>query len=332
MTISVMVTTSSSTTSSEEPKSIQVHLNSLTSTVRDLKQHLANATGYAIEDQRVIFQGQVLKDLDAKVTQFNIKNGQTVHLVPKPGATTSSAPSSTSDPFNAALSSMKQTCTSEAQFMTAVKTLIKVIENIEEHPSEEKYRKINMSNPVFAKRITSVAGAPECMRAMGFKETSLAAGGDSYYVLVPSAEAWENLLKCKLALQALTPQQQQQPNLTGAGNLFENAGGMFGGRGGLNPSAMMNDPRVQETLRNPAMMQALLNHPMAQNLFGNSPAMQMLQRDPQLLSSLLPMMSNQQTATPGTPGVPAQQQQNQGGDAQMTEEEMIAEAIRRSLQ
>ncbi len=354
--INVMLTSSDSEIKS---RSIRVPINNPdTFTVKDLNQFLTSETGIAADDQRLIFQGQVLKDQSSKVIGGQIsslKIGQTIHLVPKPGAKVRSNESE----MAAALRSMKsKNAANESQYTTAVKTLLKIIENIEEHPTEEKYRKINKSNPVFEKRICNVPGAPECMEALGFLEAceKTNEGVNCFYVLHPSAEAWEKLVSSKKDIQTAvsslpTTQQAQQtqsvpppsgfpggmpgiPSIPGMPSMPGMPGGLpFG----MDPATLMRDPRVQQIMQNPQMMQSILNHPMAQSMAAGDPMLQaqlqMLRQNPGLLSSILPGMQQQQQQQqqPGSNQNQNTNTNNGQGDGQMTEEEMIQEAIARSL-
>jgi hypothetical protein len=79
--------------------------------------------------------------------------------------------------------------------LNAVTLLLKIISNILSNPNEEKYRKISKVNAAFSKRLGALTGGSSCMEALGF----ILQGDD--WVLVPSGEAWENLLACKKKLE-----------------------------------------------------------------------------------------------------------------------------------
>ena len=56
---------------------------------------------------------------------------------------------------------------------TCLSTLVKVVENIVSHPTEEKFRRINMANPAFSKKVADLPGGPEAMLAVGFVREEL---------------------------------------------------------------------------------------------------------------------------------------------------------------
>jgi len=127
-------------------------------------------------------------------------------------------------------------------------------------------------------------------------------------------------------------------------------------------------PQMQQAaaqmMRNPQQLQAMLQNPMVQNMlrnnprFANSPMRQQIEQmvnNPQMLQQVSQMMQNPDLMNammnmsggmggnmpgmgdmPGMGGMPSQSQQgvgngSEGTDQEMTEEEMIQEAIRRSL-
>ena len=50
----------------------------------------------------------------------------------------------------------------------ALKTLAKMIDNLVQKPDEPKYRRINLQNEAFKKRVSCFVGGVELLRAVGF--------------------------------------------------------------------------------------------------------------------------------------------------------------------
>lgn len=65
-------------------------------------------------------------------------------------------------------------------------TLCKYIENIVSNPTEEKYRKIRMSNKAFQERIQPIEGTKEFLEAAGFvvQELPFNEGTDKFWVAI----------------------------------------------------------------------------------------------------------------------------------------------------
>lgn len=65
-------------------------------------------------------------------------------------------------------------------------TLCKYIENIVSNPTEEKYRKIRMSNKAFQERILPIEGTKEFLEAAGFvvQELPFNEGTDKFWVAI----------------------------------------------------------------------------------------------------------------------------------------------------
>ncbi|XP_058832809.1 UBX domain-containing protein 6 [Topomyia yanbarensis] len=61
-------------------------------------------------------------------------------------------------------------CNPKEKVETCVETLIKCLENIINHPSEEKYKKIRMTNRMFCDKIKVCEGALEFLHSAGFAE------------------------------------------------------------------------------------------------------------------------------------------------------------------
>lgn len=70
-----------------------------------------------------------------------------------------------------------------------VETIIKYLKNILDHPSEEKYQKIRLSNKIFQERVSTIEGSMEFLRAAGFKESEIE--GEKYLVYNAGSGAME---------------------------------------------------------------------------------------------------------------------------------------------
>uniref|UniRef100_A0A1Q3FFG3 Putative ubiquitin regulatory protein n=1 Tax=Culex tarsalis TaxID=7177 RepID=A0A1Q3FFG3_CULTA len=64
-------------------------------------------------------------------------------------------------------------CNPKEKVDACVETLIKVLENIVNHPAEEKYKKIRMTNRMFCDKIKVCEGALELLHSAGFSEITL---------------------------------------------------------------------------------------------------------------------------------------------------------------
>jgi UBX domain-containing protein 6 len=64
-------------------------------------------------------------------------------------------------------------CNVKEKAEQCVETLTKYLENITNHPDEEKYRKIRMSNRIFCDKVKSVEGALDFLTAAGFREMNI---------------------------------------------------------------------------------------------------------------------------------------------------------------
>ena len=112
-------------------------------TVLAIKQAIQKETGFAPDDQRVIYSGSLLKDASKKASECGIKSGITIHMSPRVGAvpvmdqppaatTGAAAPSNGSKSENktvdAALAEMRRTAEKERK--VAFKTLVKIMSNM----------------------------------------------------------------------------------------------------------------------------------------------------------------------------------------------------------
>jgi len=71
-------------------------------------------------------------------------------------------------------------------------TLVKICENIITQPMAEKFRRVPSNNTTFKARVGQLQGGASAMRGLGFMLNDATAD----WTLVPSTEAWENLVAC----------------------------------------------------------------------------------------------------------------------------------------
>ncbi|GAX09755.1 hypothetical protein FisN_11Lh277 [Fistulifera solaris] len=266
-----------------------------------------------------------------------------------------SVPDSTADPLQAALATLRAGL-SPADYLTAVQTLEKIVSNIVTQPMEEKYRSLKKSNVAFQRKLGGKRGGDELMKAAGFIVEFR--DGMEYYALQASAEAWPKLVATHGTLQAVVRQAQA---LSAAPTPSPVPPTM-----GSSPNLPFNFDQIpSDFMSNPAALQAMLQDPMVQNMirndprFRNNPYMEQMLNNPALLQQVSQAMQDpamrqqmQQRAADFAGGglfgdMPpsfnnfiannarnrtAANQEEGASDEQMTEEEMIAEAIRRSLQ
>ncbi|XP_063239310.1 UBX domain-containing protein 6 [Bacillus rossius redtenbacheri] len=84
-----------------------------------------------------------------------------------------------------------------------VETLCKYLENIVQHPEEEKYRRIRESNRVFQERVAGVEGARDLLLAAGFREQTLPHRDGEEKFLVFSPDNVEGLDSLQVLCDAL---------------------------------------------------------------------------------------------------------------------------------
>lgn len=78
------------------------------------------------------------------------------------------------------------------QTKQCIETLGKYLDNVVEHPGEEKYQRIRCSNKVLAEKVLSLRGGQEFVQAVGFERRSVAGADgttDDYLVLPPEMSA-----------------------------------------------------------------------------------------------------------------------------------------------
>ncbi|KAL2089648.1 hypothetical protein ACEWY4_014336 [Coilia grayii] len=81
----------------------------------------------------------------------------------------------------------------------AVEIINKYIDNICKNPTEEKYRKIKLTNKIFQERVSCVEGCQEFLQALGFERTELPIDGqdtsEEFLMLAEQDEASLELLR-----------------------------------------------------------------------------------------------------------------------------------------
>uniref|UniRef100_A0A0C9RRU2 UBXN6 protein n=2 Tax=Endopterygota TaxID=33392 RepID=A0A0C9RRU2_9HYME len=90
-------------------------------------------------------------------------------------------------------------CNTREKADDCIQTLSKYLENIYNHPEEEKYYKIRMSNKIFSEKVRYVEGALDFLLAAGFREIDI----DGEPFLVWSKENVENDYDLPILLDAL---------------------------------------------------------------------------------------------------------------------------------
>uniref|UniRef100_A0A8C2JW60 UBX domain-containing protein 6 n=1 Tax=Cyprinus carpio TaxID=7962 RepID=A0A8C2JW60_CYPCA len=87
----------------------------------------------------------------------------------------------------------------------ALDIISKYVENICKNPTEEKYRKIKLSNKVFQEKVSVIEGSREYLQALGFESTTLLVDGEdrSEEFLVLPAQESEALEQLKVHLERL---------------------------------------------------------------------------------------------------------------------------------
>lgn len=90
-------------------------------------------------------------------------------------------------------------CNTKEKIEPCVETLIRYVENIINHPDEEKYRKIRMSNRIFTEKVEAIEGAYDFLTSIGFTEQTI----DDEKFLIFSHDVQENLDQMNTLLEAL---------------------------------------------------------------------------------------------------------------------------------
>lgn len=137
------------------------------------------------------FTGASPQKLQSAVEQYKPSGGQPA-ASPSPaagaaaGAAGAAIPGAAGDmvkKVREALVKLKGSCATDADFVSASKTLLSFVGNCVTHPSESKYRRIRMGNNAFQSRLGAKPGGVEALVAFGFKEVSDGNPPEDYLVL-----------------------------------------------------------------------------------------------------------------------------------------------------
>eukprot|EP01041_Mallomonas_annulata_P001774 gene1774-3434_t len=180
-----------------------------------LKTNVEQITGVSSSCQKWIYQGKILSG-DVTVKAAGIIEGNVVHVVKSAQSATpvqglnNSVPQ-TGVPFVPPianqqsisifdLSIKKLLLNTEEEAKVAVTTLSKIVRNIIDNPQEEKFRKLKNSNAAFQKKLLSLGGGPDCLKALGFTLVG------EEWILVPTSDAWDLLVYSKDKLERFISQ------------------------------------------------------------------------------------------------------------------------------
>lgn len=92
-------------------------------------------------------------------------------------------------------------CNTKEKSATCIETLTKYLQNIIQHPDEEKYRKIRQSNRIFCDKIQVCEGALDFLLAAGFIEQTIDDEAYFIYTVENTADSVEALNELLEALQ-----------------------------------------------------------------------------------------------------------------------------------
>eukprot|EP00930_Biecheleria_cincta_P078170 TRINITY_DN6557_c0_g4_i1.p1 TRINITY_DN6557_c0_g4~~TRINITY_DN6557_c0_g4_i1.p1 ORF type:complete len:414 (+),score=130.73 TRINITY_DN6557_c0_g4_i1:181-1422(+) len=227
----------------------------------------------------------------------------------QPSVTAVSTTSAANEELEAALKELASNPVEERR--AALGMLLKMTENVEKDPGEQKFRRIKMSNAAFMKKVGAAAGGVDVMVAAGWLPDVTPEGEDAWVMNDDAARQQGDIQKrlaaevAKLpAAPAPAPAPASTPapaagGYTGPGLDALNGLGGFDGLGGLGAG----NPALQQAMQNPALMQQ------AQHMMQNNPQMmaqaQQMMQNPQMMAQMQQMMQNPQAM--------AQLQQMMGG-------------------
>jgi UBX domain-containing protein 6 len=77
------------------------------------------------------------------------------------------------EPLSSSVQMIHTLCTDPNKRKNCIETLCKYLDNIIQHPGEQKYRKIRTGNKTFLEKVSSIAGADLFLEAIGFEQTLL---------------------------------------------------------------------------------------------------------------------------------------------------------------
>jgi len=396
-------------TSAPSSPRAEISISQINMTATKLRKSIADETKIPLSSLKLIFRGRLIADINEGdvITEYKLEDGCVIHCMGKPVIADASASTTTSvnnaslsagasvsmggsaatttnnnsnresellKDLGALLNDLKSNCSSNEMYLTAVTTLEKIISNITGQPMEEKYRKVKKENAAFQRRLGSIAGSGDILKAFGFKEQNV--GGVPHYVLVPSPQAWPSLLKShqqlKVAIQQAKANTNNNNNTNNSAPLTNNNNNnivppaasnfmMPPAPGNMPPMMPGMESAMQNLMANPQQLQSMLQNPMVRSMMENDPrfannpmlrqSLDALSTNPQMLEQMSTMMADpgmrsqintmmgQQQSQQQPPSMPSTNTttttnantNNTTGDRDLTEEEMIAEAIARSL-
>eukprot|EP00978_Attheya_sp_CCMP212_P004982 scaffold10995_cov40-Attheya_sp.AAC.1 len=268
-------------------------------TAAQLMEAAATGSHIPLAKLKLIFRGRLIASSDKPVvSEYKIEDASVVHCMGKPqapslSASTASVPPAASAAAGASVSVASspaptpvvapavstgpsqgavaealrtlQGSNSVTVYSTALQTVTKMVTNILEHATEDKYRKIRRSNAAVQRKLTGLTGGHALLLALGFVVQTVE--NDEYYVLVASADAWTHLVSSKAQIASALSQAQQQsrvsaplPIATPVAPTMPGMGmpGMGGGMPGMPPhmdaaaqahaANLMSDPQAMRSL------------------------------------------------------------------------------------
>lgn len=267
----------------------------------------------------------------------------------------------------AALTTLRASTPNQDEFVTATKTLLTFVANVLNHPGETRYRRVRAINAKYVLKLGRYDGGAAAMEAFGFRREGT--GDDEVLVMSEAAANHPGLPAMKTLLEQAIPVSGGGASAASAALTqaptpsFSNAGG-FGGSGGFggagafpgglpdpaaaqrmmselasNPAALESFSRMLR--ENPSLMRdAAASNPATRAMLDANPAMAnevaRLAADPAALSAMLndPNARRMMGAMGGAgigpgAGAPSTSDYAPGG---MSEDEMLAEALRRSME
>jgi hypothetical protein len=266
----------------------------------DLRKKTSEATKIPLSSLKLIYRGRLIADDDSKeaAAEFKLEDGSVIHCMGKPqkeassgvssatasvarassSATTSlptvsllpptaaaaaTAPQPIGDPLRAALQKMRASSSAE-DYMMGITTLKKILTNIVEHPLDEKYRLIKKQNPAYQRKLGSLTGGDEAMKAAGFEIQ--VKEGEEVYVMKATKEAWPNLVATKQtvesAMREVSASATSAAPAVGAPNVPMGSPDFMPPAAGMGPGLMMGGPGMDamadQLMSDPNQLQAML--------------------------------------------------------------------------
>ncbi|KAG5851294.1 hypothetical protein ANANG_G00091570 [Anguilla anguilla] len=125
------------------------------------------------------------------------------------------------DPVEASIMMVHTFNRDREKVKVAVDIVSKYVDNIYKNPTEEKYRKIKVSNKIFQEKVSSMEGSREFLQAVGFESTTLPVEGqeneEEFLVLAEQEpEGLEQLKERRDRLQSGEPIRAQLDRRTQA--------------------------------------------------------------------------------------------------------------------